>query len=290
MALKGVAHQVRTISGNYFRNTTIHGFRYISETTNPLLKLVWVLSVSAAFALCLSMILANLKEAQLNPTMTITEEVGLDSFPIPAISILAPRQTRSFYSGIRVANSINACDPNVDISKSELLSPFLMVTKTINDQVRSKYVPTAAEIIQYQNLLENDPVKPLYERFCTTVSQMDINERQAFMLELNNRIDSLMLVHNVSSVLEDYIPHNLPILPTCQHDLSGPDLLDEGMVQEWMELIAPIAFKDTQRLVCKARYRSVFQHFVTIIHSFMSQAIPRFWSHVQSICSLQQKA
>ena len=235
----------------YLQNTSIHGLRYTIETQSRVLKFSWILSILLAFSTCFYMISTNLEEAELNPMLTLTDETFLDDLDAPAISILVPRQTHHFYSRDMVANSIRACDPDVDFSTSEELKFLLVVTKFISDQVRKRYNPTSNEILAYQKILSVGPEREVYRRFCYAMQAMNITERSGFLKKLNSRIDSFLMVNNISTVLRDSIPFQAKNSMECGQSLVGSKILP--MMKQWMRLVAPLAFRETQYLRCRQR-------------------------------------
>lgn len=254
MFFSKLSHLVRNVAKSYFRNTSIHGFRYTIETPNRFMKLLWILSIVIAFSICFVLISANLEEAELNPTITSTEEIVLDDMPAPAISILAPRKTLYLYSRYRVANSIKACDPKVNISASDSLRPFLKVVKAVNDEVRKVYKPTYTDVSKYQKLLQKTPsIKKIYSRFCTVATALNSSEMEALTERLNDRIDSYLMVNDIKAVLQNEIPQAENITEECNKSFGGSSLVTGVKIKEWMQLIAPMAYRETQGLKCTKR-------------------------------------
>ena len=272
MFLSKFSHLVRNVVKSYFRNTSIHGFRYTIETPNRFLKLLWIISIVIAFSICFFLISANLEEAELNPTITSTEETVLDDMPAPAISILAPRKTLYLYSRYRVANSIKACDPKVNISASDSLRPFLEVSKTVSDQVRKTYKPSYTDISKYQKLLQKTPaIKDIYSRFCTIASAMNSSELDTFTERLNAKIDSFLMVNDIKAVLGDEIPDVQDIHAECKKNFGGSGLVMGAMIKQWMQLIAPMAFRDIQGLKCLNRFvKLVFTSIISLYSKLSS--------------------
>ncbi len=77
----------------YFRETTVHGFRYVVDGKTILQRLAWVLAIFVAFACATYMSHNSFKEAEENPIVTsvkvLTPSHVIKNIPFPAVTVLA---------------------------------------------------------------------------------------------------------------------------------------------------------------------------------------------------------
>ena len=106
----------------YFRETTVHGFRYVVEGRNIFERISWILVIVAGFVMC-SMIVYNAYEDWENhPVETTIDSVGLPvtELPFPAItvcdtkSLQMPRRNRWMFLE-KLLNSLEVIDPKAQI-------------------------------------------------------------------------------------------------------------------------------------------------------------------------------
>ena len=126
-------------------------------------------------------------------------------------------------------------------------------TKTVNDEIRKVYKPTYSERSKYQKMLEGTPAKELYSRFCTLTSVMNSTERKEFISSLNAKIDSFLMINNIRTLLRSEIPEVKNISKGCSKSFKGTGIIIGEMMDEWLKLVAPLAFRETQRLKCMKR-------------------------------------
>ena len=236
----------------YSQNTSIHGFRYLHQNPHWSSKAFWILSITLAFISCGVLILSNWKEIQENPTITTRDEVGLDDFPLPAISILVPEIDSSRYADLRMANSIRACDPKVNISKSEKFRDYLVATKTMHDLVRKAFKPSTSEVIKFGESLKQQNMST-YTRFCTMAIEMPTKDREMFMQKVNDRVDSYLLVNDLSEVLKDSLGDVMVGTIHEECNVIGGQL-NFTIVEDWMKATAPLAFKGNQGFACNRKW------------------------------------
>ena len=255
MSRKRIRNFLKDGAKLYLRQTSVHGFRYALETHEPLLKGFWLLSIFMAFCACFTLIHDNLVDEREKPTITTNEEILLDDLPAPAFSILVPEVDASAYLRMRMPNSARACDAKVNVSQSEFLKQYLVVTKAIHKAVRKAYVPSDDEVVDFARQMRNQLNYPLYPRFCAAMSELNSTGRSILVKELTSRIDSFLMV----SDLEGMVSGLLPAIMNGSHPDEcdqNKTLLDSNVVREWMILNAPLAFKENHGYKCSVRYDS----------------------------------
>ena len=202
-----------------------------------------------AFCACFTLIHDNLVDEREKPTITTNEEILLDDLPAPAFSILVPEVDASAYLRMRMPNSARACDAKVNVSRSEFLKQYLVVTKAIHKAVRKAYVPSDDEVVDFARQMRNQLNYPLYPRFCAAMSELNSTGRSILVKELTSRIDSFLMV----SDLEGMVSGLLPAIMNGSHPDEcdqNKTTLDFNVVREWMILNAPLAFKENHGLQC----------------------------------------
>ena len=228
---------------SYFTNTSVHGFRYAVETPNKLLKAYWATCIVLAFGMCAMMALNYFDHLVQNPIISTRQEMVLDDLPPPAISISVPQVQGTTILRMRMANSIRACDPLVNISSSAILGPFLEVTRALNDAIRKTYEPTDEEMIQYKSQLPTSPEFGTFQRFCGAMLPLKKASRKALVKELATLTDNYLLVTDVEAMLDSGLPR--------EKELDG--CMENGIIRKWMELISPLKFRETYSMTCSDR-------------------------------------
>ena len=70
----------------YFRETTVHGFRYIVDAPNAPVRFIWLLVVLGAFIVTGHLLSTSFEEQYQNPTMTNYQDIPINDIPFPAMS------------------------------------------------------------------------------------------------------------------------------------------------------------------------------------------------------------
>ena len=253
MSLKTTRKTVANGLKLYLSNTSIHGFRYAVETPQLHLKTFWVFSIIFAFSSCFMYISDFLGDLRENPTITTNEEFPLDDFPAPAISVLVPQTGYPVGTRYRMANSIRACDPQVNISESPILKPYLQFTKYINDYVRQEYQPNGTDVEQHANIIRENGGDELFKRFCQVLHGLGPIGKESFLKALIDRIDSYLLVTDFQGMIGDLLPKimkNEAMLEECE--IISTNLSMEAL-RDWLVIKAPAVFKAKHGLACKTR-------------------------------------
>ncbi len=73
----------------YFRETTVHGFRYVVDGKTITERFIWVAVILLAFACAAYLTHTSFREADENPISTSTEVLTVDKIPFPAVTVLA---------------------------------------------------------------------------------------------------------------------------------------------------------------------------------------------------------
>ena len=75
---------------NYFRQTTVHGLRYIVDGTTLFERIVWLVCVVFVFGICSFLIMNALDDMNRSPILTTTEAVHISMVRKPAVSVNLP--------------------------------------------------------------------------------------------------------------------------------------------------------------------------------------------------------
>ena len=78
---------VATNLNSYLQETTIHGFRYLSDYKNTFEFLFWILSIAAGFYVTAYMVLQSVNENYENPILTTVDTTSVKHVPFPAITV-----------------------------------------------------------------------------------------------------------------------------------------------------------------------------------------------------------
>ena len=90
MFLLGKLSKLVRYAGNYFRQTTVHGLRYIVEGASLFERLLWLSCVVSVMAIASFLITNSLRDMRRNPMVTSTETVHISEVPKPAVSVNLP--------------------------------------------------------------------------------------------------------------------------------------------------------------------------------------------------------
>ena len=84
--------EVKKAVGSYFRETTVHGFRYVVEGENICEKMFWVILIIVGFILSGYIILKSFSEWGDTPLQTTIDKVSMpiEKLPQPAITVCHP--------------------------------------------------------------------------------------------------------------------------------------------------------------------------------------------------------
>ncbi len=77
----------------YFRDTTLHGFRYLVDEGSFLVRLTWLALIVTSFVVASLSFLTSLQEARDNPFVTTLDSVPVQEVPFPAVTV-QPRLRR----------------------------------------------------------------------------------------------------------------------------------------------------------------------------------------------------
>ena len=77
-------------SKNYFRETTVHGLKYVVDGSNLLERVIWTFCVLLVFVLASFMISSSLDDMRTNPILATIETVHVSAIPKPAVSVNLP--------------------------------------------------------------------------------------------------------------------------------------------------------------------------------------------------------
>ena len=86
MATQG-ARRYLAYTKNYFRETTVHGLRYMVEGSNIFERALWTLCVILVFVLASFMISDSIDDIRRNPVLTTIHAVHVSELPKPALSV-----------------------------------------------------------------------------------------------------------------------------------------------------------------------------------------------------------
>ena len=103
-AKSGVADAKNAVS-SYFRETTVHGFRYVAEGENLCEKLFWIILIIVGFIISSCIIWKSFSDWQDTPLQTTIDKVSMpiEDLPQPAITVCnspelqMPRRNRWIY-------------------------------------------------------------------------------------------------------------------------------------------------------------------------------------------------
>ena len=145
----------------YFENTSIHGFRYIAESTHWVYRLFWVANLVVAFTLLGHLLKQTLDEAEANPTVTNLEEVPIDNVPAPAFSVLAPKLLHAEVLERRILNGLDACDAELaaGLIGSKAVKAFAPAVAKFNAFVRRQIETDVSSGFDVAALEEQGKVK-----------------------------------------------------------------------------------------------------------------------------------
>lgn len=241
-----VVNGIKSAITDYFENTSIHGFRYVSEGRGWLYRLFWIINLVLAF--CILYYFANqiLQEAEENPTIATIDEVPIDLVPSPAISIMVPNTYDGEGYQTRFLNSIRASDPNVKITDSELLAPLKDLMVNYNNMFLRGYLGSMPPSFTIEAIkeLEDAGKITMFRQFCAKVQELaDAGQNiYNFMYAMNDVADSYFLVGDMEAIMQEhFVLSNAS--RTCTIETSTDDALKYQIVSGWLKLHAPIAMR-----------------------------------------------
>ncbi len=142
---------------SYFKETTVHGFRYVVEGRNFAEKTIWVLTIILAFIISTYMAMTSMREARENPISTSIEIKSIDKVPFPAVTVLAGGGEEADMSYRLIADILNTV--KFDCSR---------MTKDEKDGV--KCLNDTLEVRRVIRPLMLNTVKSVYEGYKKLVS------------------------------------------------------------------------------------------------------------------------
>ena len=72
---------------DFFNNTTVHGFQYLSSNYHICKKLFWIIWICLGIYGSSTFVLQTIKDSYENPVMTSTEYKSISKYPFPAVTI-----------------------------------------------------------------------------------------------------------------------------------------------------------------------------------------------------------
>ena len=87
----GIAEAKQAVS-SYFRETTVHGFRYVAEGENLSEKVFWIILIIVGFIISSLIIGMSFNDWQETPLQTTIDKVSMpiEDLPQPAITVCHP--------------------------------------------------------------------------------------------------------------------------------------------------------------------------------------------------------
>ena len=239
---------------NYFRETSVHGFRYVVDGHGSFFRILWMLVVVVTFMLCGYLVKETLVEMERNPIVTIIEEVDISKIPAPAISVLVHQgdaiEESLWYK--KMFNKFDVCNPKIDMNKHELLAPFLAINSKFNKLIRKQFAGT--------NLYQSDSIKELRENekvaFCAFSNKMmsfgnNDTIRQIYTKQVGNLVDSDFLANDFKEIIKRSLGSEAEYDPICEGHKNN--ISEEDTLHEWNSLVLPINYKLYNNYGCSER-------------------------------------
>ena len=90
--LKSILSGTKRALNSYFRETTVHGFRYVAEGENICEKMVWVVIIVLGFLLSGAIIYFSFEDWAATPLQTTIDKVSMpiEELSQPAITVCHP--------------------------------------------------------------------------------------------------------------------------------------------------------------------------------------------------------
>ena len=87
--LRKLRKEIKKDLVGYFRETTVHGFRYVVDGRNVVERTMWIIFIIAGFTFCGMLFYSALNQWEGNPVETTIDAVGLpvQELPFPAITV-----------------------------------------------------------------------------------------------------------------------------------------------------------------------------------------------------------
>ena len=91
-SLKCEIAEAKKAVSSYFRETTVHGFRYVAEGENLCEKLFWIILIIVGFIISSCIIGMSFHDWQETPLQTTIDKVSMpiEELPQPAITVCNP--------------------------------------------------------------------------------------------------------------------------------------------------------------------------------------------------------
>ena len=241
-----VANGIRAAVRDYFENTSIHGFRYVSESRGWLYRFFWVINLVLAFCILYYFTNQILQEAEENPTIATIDEVPIDLVPSPAISIMVPNAKDGKGYKTRFLNSIRASDPTVKITDSELLAPLKDMVVNFNWMFIRDYLGTMPPAFTIEAIKELEKAGKIstFRQFCAKVEELSDGNQNIhnFISGLNDLVDSYFLVDDMEALMEGQLTLS-NMSRTCSIETSTNNALNYEITRGFLRLHAPIALR-----------------------------------------------
>ena len=71
----------------YFRETTVHGFRYVVDGRNACERLFWISFILAGYAFAALFMAQAWQDFQNHPILTTTNTISVENVPFPAVTV-----------------------------------------------------------------------------------------------------------------------------------------------------------------------------------------------------------
>jgi hypothetical protein len=141
----------------YLEETTIHGFRYLSQGRNWLEKFVWFVVIVGSFSLSTYLIAVNIQEHYVDPMLTTIDTTSVKNVPFPAITIRGDYDVNPWGAVEKALNMLTFYDPkqqNVFKESKELRQYFKFLVNAIFEKMgteirRQLSNSTLAEVKKY---------------------------------------------------------------------------------------------------------------------------------------------
>ena len=201
------------------------------------------------FSCCGFLVKKTLHEIEVNPTITISEEVDISEIPAPTISILVPKgnqlNEKSYY--IKFLNQFNACNPDIDMRQNSTLASFLPINANLNRLIRSKFGVTKLYQAMSVKELMNGAKKDSFCAFANKLQSVwqDSSLKEKYIKKVELLVDSDFLVNDYSRIIGKSISES-----ERNTDCDGFIGNLTEIMSEWNLLMMPVEFKIKNNYGC----------------------------------------
>ena len=229
----------------YFENTTVHGFQYIVASKRKAAKLFWIASIVLAFSFCSVLLLRSLQEARDNPILTINEEIDLKDMPLPAFSLLAPKELASFGFKRSMLNRIDACDPNIVLDDSAPFHNIKGLMTLVNNKIRKITKENLGlRATQYKDTEVSDDLFQVDDNLRLFHAMAEKYNNSLLTDMIDQRLDKFYLVTDLESVMGKLSKEWNVDIGTV------PINITDALFERWITVSSPIWFRNWLQLGC----------------------------------------